>query len=317
MKKQAVTRQTVLLSCLLILRSSLDASEAWGLTGRSLRRLDQDAPSLTLPWRATDFALSRARSLLLLRGNCLDGTQELWRRTPQGRLDRIRLPQGTLPKWGRSTISDLTISHSGLLGAFVVRPCHRLPEIHEAGDEVGIVFLVNLLNLKSRVVADSVDDSGYPRGTAMVQAFSPDERYIMVNYEGGFEIYDVSTGRGVVSDIALPEVSNRQLWAAGWLTNKCLVLQSLDNNAKGLRSPSHLFFWKEEPSKLTDSRLPLNLHTLEFPLILSPGKLDWEMVSLVDSSLVNRILRTNVRTVHLVGDPQAKVECSEFVTRSP
>jgi len=305
------------LACVFILDSFLYASEAWGLAGLSLRRLDGRAPSLALPWRANDFALSRTRSMLLLRGSCLNETQELWRRTTQGRMDRIRLPQERLPRWGRSTISNLTISQSGLLGAFVVRPCHLPQGIHEAADEVGIVFVVDLLNLKVQTVVDSVDDSGYPRGVAMVQGFSPDERFLLVNYEGGFTIFEISTGRGMVGDDALPEVSNGQLRAAGWLTNKCLVIQSVRNGANDFRTPSYLFFWREKPSQLTDSLLPLNLHTLAFPLALFPGNRDWEVVSLLDGSLISRIMRTNVRTVHLVDDSTAKVECSEFVKRLP
>lgn len=303
--------------CLVLVVLNLEAAEVWGLKGASLLRLDQKSASVALPWIATDFALSQSRSMLLLRGSCSNGMQQLWSRSPLGVIERIRFPEDGLPKWGRPLISDLSISRSGRFGAFVVRRCNASGQVRDASDEVGAVFVVDLMTLAARLIHDSLDSGGYPKGVAMLQGFSPDERFLLVNYEGGFEVFDASRGRKIIGDEYLPNISDGQYRAAGWLTNQCLVIQQFPIVMKGLQGQSHLLFWNRKPVMLIKSILAPSLISFDYPLALTRDKKSWEVTSILDNSIVLSVPLATLKHIRMLGDESSKVSCSSFVANSP
>ena len=215
----------------LVLAATADLSlesSAWVSQGRIITMLEKPgkAPSrrARLPFEPYSLAMTTGGGMIMYVDDSCRGRGEI-------RLRRTRGAETTLPGLGKLfndkkvRVDGLALGASGRMGAFVARPCVTKAAA-EVSEQAGVVYLVSPADLRITVLRGSIREGGGPVGMAMDPKFSPDEKELLVNYEGGFELFNLESGESVFSSTSLG--ASREGWtgAIGWLSGACVVFKT-------------------------------------------------------------------------------------------
>jgi hypothetical protein len=212
---------------------------AWVSQGRTVKRFQPGevplSSTIRLAFEPFSLSMTGDGTVMYVNDTCA-GDAKMRLRYPQG--NEATVPGlSALLHGRRARVDGLALAASGQLGAFVIRPCTKASVV-EVSEALGVVHLVFIRDLRIGVVRGSLDDVGVPVGMATNPTFSDDEKFLLVNYDGGFEIFNVESGRSVFMSTEIKALSEGWAGALGWIAGDCIAVKSgRDHIAAGLEPP--------------------------------------------------------------------------------
>ncbi len=274
----------------LLVNFALMGEEVWTSKGRLVSQLlnGQVHRRVMLPKVPSAIDISTSGDMLIIDGDCRSGRQEILLRKRSGSVLRFPNLGRMLPDGVAQDYAEAALSRSGELGALVVRPCEASRR-SEASEMAGLVVLLDLKALKAKPVTASVDAEAVPIGVAMRPLFSPSGRYLMVSYETGFTVFDVTNGQSVFSTDEVAELKETWSTGVGWITDGCIALKAGKDYSAADLEPPRLLDWngpRVRPMvRIAESEV-LGLVTASFPYAIRQTDVDWRVVSLVTGKRV-------------------------------
>lgn len=275
------------------------AALVWSREGRSVILSEPGkvgSSKVRMGFQPHDLAVSASGAILYVSDTCRKNA-EIRFRGPDGRekemvgLNKIFAQWAQLLESSNGRVNSLALSPSGKIGAFVLRPC--TPEgVGEVSEHVGVVYVISTNDMRVRILQGSLDESGRAAGMAMDLKFSPDEKGLLVNYEGDFAVFDVETGEQVFGSNTTFVPPDRWTNAIGWISNSCIAFRTAhDGLTPDARAPMVINTRSRELRPLGEVTGSANERLMGFEDVNSEYGLrrrlgKWEVVSLQTGNVV-------------------------------
>lgn len=257
---------------------------------------------------SNSFAVGPDETLLYASGSCR-GPHHLPAIHIKNRAGKSKVfqyaPARLFPEFG-TDYQFFSISSRSRYAAFVVTSCPDMGTLSASRGELGYVSIVDLKSGQIKAAKDSLDAGGVPIGRALHTSFSPDEKMLLVNYETGFLIFDVTTGKKLFS---MDELGiEKQPWtnALGWLSNGCLAYTAGANESTARKQPAKVIHWKtgvvDELAILFPQmdKFSTNIEMIRFPFAVQVLDQAVRVVSLESGMLSTLRLRTLPEFLYLM-----------------
>lgn len=289
--------QILLWAGLLAAHAGFAETAVWTVKGRIVERYGS-GQRIVLQDRPSSVAVTSDGTLLYVTGSCSNAKKQ---RLRVRRRSGTTVPYTALPRFLRAeegeSLEDVTLSASGRLGALVARPCgwSRATEASEMG---GVLVLLDLDQMTAVPVKASVSERGLPVGVAMAPQFSPDERFLLVSYETGFDVVSVASGQSVLSAREVPGLESGWSTALGWISSRAFAYKSGRDYRDADRNVPNSFdigsrAVKSIPDLLRlESPSLLGLTSIAYPKAIRRRDSVLEVVSLVSGKVELSIPRT-------------------------
>ena len=244
----------------IICAAEVDGPAVLSLRGTELQEVWPRERKLIAPknaYRSAGFALGQDGTLIYTADSCngKNHTPVLKLAAKGKKATKVKfLPEESFPK-SSIDLRYFTISSRNQFAAFTVSPCPDLDLQSASRYELrpAYVAIVDLKRMTARALGGSLDDGNAPLGAAMETAFSPDEKYLLVNYETGFMVYEVTSGRAFPFFDGGRNKETTISTAIGWLSSQCVVFSEAKDWLSLAHEPPLVLNWRTGRTiRLTD-----------------------------------------------------------------